>query len=762
MSTQIAVKDEVVTRLDPSTLPTDEERKMLRDSARGYLKQHWPVDKALTLAADARHVSAIWRGLAEQGFAALGSEPSEGGLREMLVVMEELGRAACPAPLISAALANVALRDKTSSAEVAELLSLLHRGEASVGLAFGCFDGDINAGSARYTNGVLNGKLAFVEDTASATHLLVLAEGATLAIVKSGADGLKVTPTPGMSVPALAEIEFSNTPASVVSITRSLVDNLNRLARLALVARSLGAVNRCFEMVVDYAKERHQFGQPIGRFQAIQHKLANCLISIEGVRQTLWNAATNYDHGSADWRVFASAAYAFASPALRQVSLETHHTFGAIGYSEEHEAPRHFRRAHGDLTRYGGARRAREELAHYLLDEGHSLPEYNLGPAGNAFRQEVRRWLDGYWAGERKAKHESKPFKERRHDREYPAALGEMGWNSLSWPREYGGQARTPFEQLAFIEELQRADTPILGGGDIQAMALIKYGSPAQQREFLPRMHKGEIRFCLGYSEPGSGSDLASLQTRAVLNGGEWVINGQKIWNSSAEIADYIWLAVRTDPHAKPQHAGISVFIVPINTPGITIQPSMAMYGHTFCNIFLDDVRVPATALVGEVNAGWKILTSALATERIIMGGFVANVRTNFDRLLKHVREARSDVGALKDAADIRDRIGTLACEIEVARQLLTNSVAMLETGKVPIYEAAMSKVYTGELMERLGEAALDIGGAGIALSEASAGAITNGKLEQMLRQSIMMVVGGGTAEIQRNLIALRGLNLPR
>jgi alkylation response protein AidB-like acyl-CoA dehydrogenase len=711
-----------------------------------------------------KEVGAIWRGLAEQGFGALGVEPTEGGLREILVVMEELGRAACPAPMLGAALANLALRaHAASNSDASALLAALHAGEAAIGFAFGAFDGDANAGSAKAANGVINGKLSFVEGTAGATHLLVVVDGPALAIVARGAAGLTVTPTPGLSVPALAQIELNDTPAALVPLEASQVNDLNRLARLALIARSLGAANRGFEMVVEYAKERHQFGQPIGKFQAIQHKLANCLTSLEGVRLTLGSAASNYDFGQSDWRVFAAAAYAFASPALRQVSLETHHTFGAIGYAEEHEAPRHFRRTHGDLTRHGGAARAREELAQHLLDGGNTLPEYDLGPAGNAFRQEVREWLQENWCGAPRARFEALPEAERSTDATYSAGMAKKGWHSMSWPKEFGGQGRTPFEQLAFIEEIRRVEAPMAGRGEIQAFSLMKYGTKAQQDEFLPQLREGKIGFCLGYSEPGSGSDLASLKTSAVRDGDEWVINGQKIWTTGAEGADYMWLAARTDPQAKPQHAGISMFIVPMNSPGITIRPSMAMYGHTFCHEFLDNVRVPADALVGELNGGWKVLTAALATERIIMGGFVTNIRARYDQLLAHVREASAgDGSALKDDPRVRDRLGILASEIEVARQLLTSSIEMLERGKVPVHEAGMSKAYTGELMERLGEAAVDIAGVAGTLSEGSAGNVANGNLEHMLRHSIMMVVGGGTAEVQRNLIALRGLNLPR
>lgn len=747
--------------VDLSALPTDEERQLLRDSARGYLKQHWPTDKALALAEDPKHVSAIWQGLAEQGFAALGSDPAEGSLREALVVMEELGRASCPAPMIGAFLTNIALRDRPAeSSEFASLLSSLHQGKASVAFAFGIYDGDPNAGCVKLSNGTLTGAEPFVEGAQTASYFFILVDGPALALVKKGAAGVTVTPTPGLSVPPLAQVNFSKTPCSILMLTLSMVEDLNRLARLALVGRSLGAANRAFEMVVEYSKERHQFGQQIAKFQAIQHKLANCLTSLEGVRQSLWAAATSFDFGSSDWRVFASAAYAFAGPALRQVSLETHHTFGAIGYSEEHEAPRHFRRTHGDLTRYGGVRHAREELAHYLIDEGHTLPEYDLGPAANAFRQEVNDWLTTYWSGERKACHESLPFELRKWDPEFTKAVANMGWIGISWPIEYGGQARSPLQQLAFHEAMTFVHAPARAhfcAAYMQAPAIMKFGTPEQKAKFLPAILRGELSFCLGYSEPGSGSDLASLRTSAVRDGDEWVINGQKLWCTDGEKAQYVWLAVRTDPNAKPQHAGISMFAVPLNSPGITIHPSMALYGHSFCTVFFDDVRVPASALIGEVNGGWKVITSALADERMLMGASVVEIRRAFQALVENVRVAND-----RDNSAVRDRIGALASELEVARRFMMHAVSMAEQNRVAMAEAAISKHFTGELMERVGEASLDILGLGATLSEGSLGALSDGLLEQVLRFSMMLVIAGGTAEIQRTLIALRGLNLPR
>ena len=315
-----------------------------------------------------------------------------------------------------------------------------------------------------------------------------------------------------------------------------------------------------------------------------------------------------------DWRYFAAAAVAFGGPALRQASLETQHAFGAIGYAEEHEAPRHFRRAHLDTVALGGAAAARRDLAAHLLDDPQgTLPEYDLGEAGNAFRAEVRAWLQQHWSGERKAAFDRKDFHDREFDASFARDLGKTGWLGLGWPREFGGQARTPLEQIAFVEMMERAEAPRIGAA-VQANALMMFGTPEQQQRYLPEILRGEAMHGMGYSEPEAGSDLASLRTRAVRDGDEWVITGQKIWTTTYW-GQYMFLAARTDREAKP-HAGISMFVVPMDSPGISVKPATTMYDGSFANIFYDEVRVPADALIGPLNGGWKVLTDALANER--------------------------------------------------------------------------------------------------------------------------------------------------
>jgi alkylation response protein AidB-like acyl-CoA dehydrogenase len=741
--------------MDQIQLPNEEVRQMLRDSLRGFLGEQWHAE-----AASSEDVSAIWTRLVGQGVATLGCDFTEGGLREILVVMAELGRAACPAPMWSAALANLALSGVQAEVAVG-LLEKLHAGTARVAFSFGALDPDRHAGSVRLENGLASGVLRFVEVAESGTHLLVAVDKSALVFVELGAPGVEIEPTRAMGAWGLHEVRLASAPATPVALGRSVPDDLLIEGKLALMARAYGAARRAFELAVDYAGERKQFGQAIGKFQAIQHKLADGLIALEGVRLTLDHAAHLHDSNDRNWRYFVNSAVAFAGDALRRVSLEIQHTFGAIGYAEEHEAPRHFKRVHLDTIALGGAAHARRAIASFLLDDGGSgLPQYDLGPAGNDLREQVRDWLEQNWSGDRKAAFDARPFAKREFDAEFAADIGKTGWIGLGWPTQFGGQARSPLEQIAFMETMERGEAPRIGAA-IQANALMMFGTPEQQRKYLPEILRGEAMHGMGYSEPQAGSDLAALRTSAVRAGESWIINGQKIWTTTWW-GKYMFLAARTDPEAKPAHAGISMFIVPMDAPGITIRPATTMYDGSFANIFYDDVRIPLENLVGELNGGWRVLTGALAYERgLVGGGIVLRVAHAFEQLRQRVIAKEGDM-PLGDDPIVRNRIAALASEIEVGRQLMMHCAELAADGITPPEYGAMSKVFSGELMERFGEAALDILGMRAALSEQMPDALDNGRFEQNLRHSLMWVISIGTNEIQRNLIAQRGLGLPR
>ncbi|UFX42885.1 acyl-CoA dehydrogenase family protein [Bradyrhizobium sp. 41S5] len=737
----------------------DDVAGMLRDSLRGFLDEHWRP-RCATASSSPDEVSAIWRKLVGQGVAALGAEGGEGGLAEILVVMAELGRAECPAPMWSAALANLAIAGSQVGV-VVDLLERLHSGKAIFAFSFGALDRDPGAGSIEVTDLKATGVLRFVEAAETATHLLVALDQAHLALIDFAGSGVECVATRAMGAWGLSEVRLNATPLTCIPVGMVDLEDLRIKGKAALTARAYGAARRAFELAVDYAKERQQFGQPIGKFQAIQHKLANCLIALEGVRLILEHAARLHDGGDDDWRYFADCASAFSGNALRQVSLETQHTFGAIGYAEEHEVPIHFKRVHLDTIALGGASDAKCRLAARLLDAGGAgLPQYDLGSAGNAFREQIRLWLTQNWTGDTKQAFDQRPFAKREFDASFARNIGETGWIGLGWPEQFGGQARSPLEQIAFMETMERGEAPRIGAA-IQANALMMFGTAEQQQKYLPEILRGEAMHGMGYSEPQAGSDLAALRTSAIRDGDHWVINGQKIWTTTWW-GKYMFLAARTDRDARPPHAGISMFIVPMDAPGISIRPSATMYDGTFANIFYDNVRIPAKNLVGEVNGGWKVLTGALAFERgLVGGGIVLKVAHVFEQLRLHVM-ARQGERSLADDPIVRDRMATLASEIEIGRLLMMHCAELAADGMTPPEYGAISKVFSGELMERFGEAALDILGMRAALSEQMPGAIDNGRFEQNLRHSLMWVISIGTNEIQRSLIAQRALGLPR
>lgn len=741
-------------------LADSEDIVLVRDSARGWLETHWPASRAPALVGDPQALSALWPAAADQGWTSLGIDGDELGLPAALALMQEMGRACCPLPLLDAVLANAVLQASADPAARA-LLRELRQGRAIVSWVFGPESGDAGAFELESTQ-QLSGRAAFVENTAVATHLLVVTgRYGEVAIVGRDAAGLRITPTPGLNVPALAELHFESVKQFEQIATRFDLASLAPLARLLLAARAAGSVQYGLELLTAYAKVRSQFGRKIGEYQAIQHKLANCFTSVEICRLALLRAGA----APPQERTYAAAvAAANAGQLLRQTVLELHHGFGGVSFWDEHELPRHFRRIHGDLTRLGGVRRARCDVADALLARG-AMPHLSYGAQADAFREEVRGWLAANWDGSYPPETASMPVNHRKARQDFSRKLGARGWLGITWPRAYGGQERTALEHLAFEEEMARAEAPVTFHNTAANMigpTLVHHGSDAQKAFFLPGIARGELSFALGYSEPDHGSDLAGIRTSATrTKDGGWRIRGQKIYTSTAGFSTHVWLAARTDP-AQPRHGGISVFAVPLDAPGITIQPMAGLNGHRANIVFYDDVEVPGDALVGEENGGWKIITEALAHERVTLGAIGARALGYFDRMLAHVRTATQDGRAMGEDSLVRDRIGALAAQVEAARLLAVQTAQVVQRGEVPSWQAAMLKVYASELMERLSEAAFDLLGTGATLCEGADSALVDGAFEYGVRDALLYTIGGGTNEIQRTLIALRGLDLPR
>lgn len=334
--------------------------------------------------------------------------------------------------------------------------------------------------------------------------------------------------------------------------------------------------------------------------------------------------------------------------------------------------------------------------------------------------------------------------------------LGEDGYFGLGWPEEYGGGGKSVLYLHAFnyVMMYRRLPVPIVTLNTV-APALIRVGSEAQKQEYLPRILRGEIEFAIGYSEPGAGTDLASLETRAVRDGDTYVVSGQKVFTSGAHHSDFVWLAVRTDPEA-PKHRGISLLIVPLDSEGVDVRPFPTMGGYRTNITFYDNVRVPITALVGEENRGWVYITTQLDFERVAISP-IPGIERVFDSLCGVFRENGHLAGEWTRAAFAR-----WAADINALKVMDQKMASMIDNGEVPYYEASLLKVLSTEFQTRFYNEALQALGSSGLVKRGSPGEVLNGDIERSLKSSLVLLFGGGSNDVQRDIIATHGLGLAR
>jgi len=346
---------------------------------------------------------------------------------------------------------------------------------------------------------------------------------------------------------------------------------------------------------------------------------------------------------------------------------------------------------------------------------------------------------------------------------EFRRAMQQMGRDGLlgiSWPRQYGGQERSAIEQFLFADEVQAVGFPLpfLTLSTV-GPTLREYGTPEQSQSFCPRILAGEIFFAIGYSEPGAGTDLASLKTSAVRDGNEWVINGQKMWTSLAEYADYVWLAARTDPKA-PKHRGLSIFLVPTTAKGFSRQPIRTVGGVCTNATFYEDVRVPAENLIGAENDGWRLITGQLNHERISLMT-VGRLLRDLEAVTAWARETRVDGERAIDKAWVQQSLARLYAKAQVLRLMNWKQAWAAEQGQPRMADSSAIKVYGSELQIEAYRALLEVLGAPGILARGSPGAILQGKIESSYRNGLILTFGGGTNEVQRDIIAMAGLGMP-
>ena len=385
--------------------------------------------------------------------------------------------------------------------------------------------------------------------------------------------------------------------------------------------------------------------------------------------------------------------------------------------------------------------------------------QFAFAPEALAFEREVKSFLDAEWPSEMR----SRGAEGDNYDAErgFRKKLANAGWLTMAWPEEFGGQRRTYEEMYLFQEACNYVGAPKATVAVQQVgPVLMQFGTEEQKQRFLPPIARGDVEFALGYTEPDSGTDLASLQLRAIRDGDSYVLNGIKRFTSSAHRSEYVWLAARTDP-AAPKHKGISMFLVDLATPGITVKPIWTLAGYRTNEVYYADVVVPRTALVGEENRGWYYAAHALDHERVSIFT-VSSVRAVWDALYAWAQ--RPDTGGAKpfDRDQVSTTLASFKVEIEVLQMLSYRILGMLKRGEHPNYEASIVKIFSTEMMQRLQNAGIKLLGLGGQLTPFDSRAPIGGRIENGYRSAVMPTFGAGSNEVMRNIIAQRGFGMPR
>ena len=390
-----------------------------------------------------------------------------------------------------------------------------------------------------------------------------------------------------------------------------------------------------------------------------------------------------------------------------------------------------------DLTESPGQRELRRELRDYfarLLPPEERRAAHEEGVGGGRFRDVVRR-------------------------------LGADGWLGIGWPVEYGGQGRSVADQFVFFDEVQRAGVPFpFVTVNTVGPAIMEHGTDAQKQRYLPGILAGEINFAIGYTEPEAGTDLASLRTRAVLDGDEWVINGSKVFTSGANQADYIWLACRSDPDA-PKHKGISIIVVPTSSPGFKTTPIVTVGGMVTQATYYDDIRVPKDDVIGEVHNGWRLITSQLNHERVGLAALAGQTHRLYDDVVEWCRTAPAADGTGRTMIEVewvqRD-LAEAHARGEAMKLLNWRMAAAVANGTLTPADASAAKVFGVETQVAMYRLMLSVLGAAGYLPTGSAGAVLRGDVERCGRAAQINTFGGGVVEVLREIVATTGLGMVR
>jgi alkylation response protein AidB-like acyl-CoA dehydrogenase len=347
--------------------------------------------------------------------------------------------------------------------------------------------------------------------------------------------------------------------------------------------------------------------------------------------------------------------------------------------------------------------------------------------------------------------------------REVRQKLGADGWLGIGWPKQYGGQGRSVLDQFVFFDEASRANAPVpMIALNTVGPTIMAAGTEEQKQRYLPGILAGTLDFAIGYTEPGSGTDLASLRTRAVLDGDHFVVNGNKVYTSGGDLADFIWLAARTDPDA-PKHKGITILLVPTSSAGFSATPIRTMGGGTTTATYYEDVHVPVENVVGEVNSGWKLITTQLNHERVALSAMGGRCLALSDAVRQWATDTLTPEGTrVIDQPWVRTTLARVHARLEAMKVMNWRMAYAVHTATLTPASASAAKVYGTEVEIEAYRLLLDVLGRAGYLRRGSPGAVLEGRVEQAYRDAPVRTFGGGSNEVQREILAQTALGLPR
>ncbi|GII01007.1 acyl-CoA dehydrogenase [Planobispora takensis] len=728
-----------------------EEHEALRESVSGWAERNIPSEVVrAAVAADGEQRPGFWSGLADQGLLGLHIPEEHGGsgygLLETAVAVEALGERVAPGPYVPTVLASAAILASDGKAH-AELLPGLADGTLTGAVALSGSisgtrgeDGTLTVGGSAET--VLGGAVADVLVLPVSTDrgeewVAVDASAATVTPIKS------LDVTRGV---AKVELDGVTVPAGRVldGLEGSAVLNL---AAILLGAEAAGVASWCVTAAAEYAKVRVQFGRPIGQFQGVKHKAARMLVALEQARATVWDAARAAGQAgegvSEDELAYAvSIAGVVAPDAAVQCAKDAVQIFGGIGYTYEHDAHLYYRRALTLRALLGPGAEWAESVASLALRGVSREMEIELPEDAAALRESIRAEIAEI------AKLEGQ---------EQKRALAKGGFVMSHLPGPWGRDAK-PLEQVLILQELKAARVKlpqmIIGAWVVPSLAM--YGTPEQQERFLPKTLSGEMIWCQLFSEPGAGSDLASLQMKAEQVEGGWKLNGQKIWTSVAHFAEW-GICIARNSSEGSKHDGITYFLVDMKAPGVTVRPLTEMTGENLFNeVFLDDVFVPDELVVGEVGQGWKVARNTLSNERVSLSSGSGGTGASVPDLIGLVGRLGRELTPAE-----RQEVARVVCEGHSINALGLRVTLKQLTGGEPGADASVRKLVSTSHAQHVSECAVGLlGTSAVVAADMKLG--DPGYWNRAVLATRAMTIYGGTTEVQLNIIGERMLGLPR